>query len=1429
VLPPFDPALENSAPAKVNLHSVRGTLIEHVTGAPLGGVAIRWTLREGRKAPKGDRGELGRSLTAMDGTFLVEAHATADAAEALCRLNHRPDVSSLLIVELGGDGLAVEVGPNAQDIQIRFRERAAGPAREEWKQLADYLMSNRMVQVSDLTRELSSPSPDSPSSLWAGSARAAALRAAARPFEEMGETEILLNLDHFLDLRSLGRGDLPRAMKKFYRPGGTFVGPVLDRDIAGYLGLPPDTNLYRDYLRGVWVTSAQRMYKSQSPSVNASAALLERQLKARFHQDFRTTDDTGKPAAALLAGVLRTALTTPAAAGGFGLAAGAIPPQGSQTDSEYLAALVALSGQDPIELRNRYRLAFDRPAGETVSPIDLNVETLLGLLADTWQSPEEPFAAIPTIVQGKPLIFATFIGKAPFFLQYEEWLERQRPFYPENVYDIRRNLDTFDAGMRQKVDYHAKHPSGPYSDHFPTAVDRTESLEWLLEHVIPAIDRMRAGLAAADLQDFNKAFAELDAAQELLAKAAGVSYPLKWLRQKFDWVDPLGNWNTDTAINLVDRSKKAIKNGEQLKEFERWFHTDPGGDFDSLMKGLARARAVSYWWVHYAHQVLLPYFRATLHATLANYGAALAQLGRLTGYRVGIAETTDTPGYAYNTNLLAEFYQSSTLPYTTAVGIDGQRYIALKPLVHQGFGILTLDIRIAPFEERFFKLAQAEVMLAWADHLYRNDDPSSIRRARELFKGVLFMHGENPEIAPTYVAPPPPILLLTIIQPNPSRLSQIRRASQGLWHIEQGLNAYGYREDMVPTLRYKPLKQAADLFAGSAKSAQSDYLDYQTRFETARIEGWQANAMVKKAQAAVGIATEQIEITKVGVAKAQEQVDQIKAQIAAKQAEIADASSFFNEAKAFFGGMKDAVTGMVPLVEKVMKDDAPASAAGFEQLKGVLGKGFSGGGALKDAASANLGAGAGLAVGFGVFAYAGYTSMSSIADGHAKRAGELKALQEVALPAAQAHVRLKERDVRIAGFQKDIADADLDLAKTIQRFQQDRFLNVDLWNKLAAFANRLMRQYLDLGARCAWLAERALAFEQARQINLIRLNYYPAAMRGLTGPDRLLIDLAELEATRIQGIRLTAPVKHTLSLARDFPIAFGRLKQTGFCRFHTYEALLTAAYPGIFGVRIRALTVAALDAEGPAPRGILKNIGVSTVSRSDGTPPPPLTRFADALPLSEFRLQQDLFVYGMPGETLLQFEGSGYESDWELELPLAANLGGLASLSDVLITFDMNAGYNPRSTPGPAAPVPIRHGVAVSASAFDSRGLASLRATSGAARIRFDMNQVPLRRQEKNRQVENVAVLLIGTTTKVYNAKLSAASPAVQASFQIVGGFAMSNTGPLLGTAAPLPLNALAGVPVDQAFTLDIDRTGVAEELRALFDVVLYLEYTADL
>jgi hypothetical protein len=58
--------------------------------------------------------------------------------------------------------------------------------------------------------------------------------------------------------------------------------------------------LYRDYLRGIWVLAAQKMYFDEAVFTIAPLAKLEQQLDNRFHQNFHTNSMTDAPAAHLL-------------------------------------------------------------------------------------------------------------------------------------------------------------------------------------------------------------------------------------------------------------------------------------------------------------------------------------------------------------------------------------------------------------------------------------------------------------------------------------------------------------------------------------------------------------------------------------------------------------------------------------------------------------------------------------------------------------------------------------------------------------------------------------------------------------------------------------------------------------------------------------------------------------------------------------------------------------------------------------------------------------------------------------------------------------------------------------------------------------------------------------------------------------------------
>ena len=68
---------------------------------------------------------------------------------------------------------------------------------------------------------------------------------------------------------------------------------------------------------------------------------------------------------------------------------------------------------------------------------------------------------------------------------------------------------------------------------------------------------------------------------------------------------------------------------------------------------------------------------------------------------------------------------------------------------------------------------------------------------------------------------------------NSALAGQKARARRGFLQIQAGLNYYAVSDDMVPALRYRPLKDAADRFAATAKSAQQDFLLYMEKIEEA--------------------------------------------------------------------------------------------------------------------------------------------------------------------------------------------------------------------------------------------------------------------------------------------------------------------------------------------------------------------------------------------------------------------------------------------------------------------------------------------------------------------------------------------------------------------------------------------------------------------
>lgn len=1393
--------------------------------------------------------------TAADGTAELVVEDEQWRRRARCGDHDR------LAVRVGG-GPAVPLGPAtlAEDAFAELKVPPADQVGDEARALvAEHVVAARRAQLGDLAADLASPRADSVVRVVAASER-------ARLLDE------LLDASAAHDDGTLSAGERLRGEPRLVDPDALREGrvhlvpwPELEPepdllDLADNAPRPspwerlpwwvPNDLAYRDYLRGVFVLFAHQQAKGAWAEPTAFPAVAEQQLRRRFFQDFRTADRTETPLNRLLIPIVSAILTAPTGSGfGFGIPAASLPAQGELTDREQLDALLALAPVVRAELANRYRLPLSEPDSALSTPVQLNIHTLSRVLSDTAQGPVEPpenqiEPQLPG-AEGKPILWREVVGSAPFFLRFEEWLDRQQPFFPENLFAIRTQVAStgpsglwLDQPRKTFLEFHkaipVTHAISSYKPYFRSISEVQRAATFLLAYGV-ADAKLVELVRAIDKSQFATAIRLADEAQTLLDAARPTPV------EGENWEPDRSSGNFPRPLSMALRRQLKVSTITELTGttrtylpdgFERYFElarpTHVWEDVVQFRIALETATRLR----EYQLRFVLPMLRATIHAGLGDILAAIDTLARVTGFYVGMATLGTPAGMVRHPDASqAKRVVAGRLRWGDPLG--DRPYTAR--LMHDDLGRLDGPYTLTPqttryedllspepaflhrLEVSYARLVQADALLAWAEALYRTDEAANLERARELYKAVVFLHGEDPgtrAFAPLTSTPP-----VFGMRENPRKRNQLQRARLALQQLEAGLNFYGYTDEAVPTLRYDALLDAAHRWAAGAKSAQNDYLAYLTRVEQADLDMLAAKAQERRARAAVAIAAEQVEIAKAGVVAAGKLVKDVEKLVEKKKQEIEDAKSVFNQFKDYFSGMKSSISSIVD-VGKDAKEGATALGITTDaEIKAATKQ-------LGSQALTSSGIAGGLAVvgGFGAFAVLSTMSLQGMADAATKRETELKTLQNEALPAARAAVRVQERMVVIANLQGEIAATDLTYARDLIAYQNERFLNRDFWDALAGVARRSVHRYLDLAAQSAWFAERALTYQLAAPIRIVRLGYFDPRLRDVGGVDRLSLDLAELEAVRLGAARVTVPITRSYSLARDLPLAFGELKSTGRCTFSLSDADLLTAHPGTFAHRVRAVDVR-VETPGTVvrPRGILTNRGVSLLRRTPTDEPVPLLRFADAYPVSEFQVRSDLGLYDMPNEQLLPFEGSAFTTTWSLELPLAANPAGLARVTDVVLTFDLQAGYDAGHADADPTPAPVSRALFVSALSVDTKGLSTLRTPDPNAKVRFDLNELPLPRKAT---ITNLAVVLPGVDGGSFGAKLRIGNGPANA-FSIDDGIAMSNLGALSDgdPANEQPLNDIVGGPPARPITLEIAKGSAAAKLAAARDVLLWVEY----
>ncbi len=1161
---------------------------------------------------------------------------------------------------------------------------------------------------------------------------------------------------------------------------------------------PSDRARYRNYLRAIFTGA----HNSADYSERISA------LTRRLHQNFETLNDTDSPANALVVDTLKVILTAPVGNQyGFGIAAASIQPQGNRTVRQYLDYLVGLTGVPEEELSRRYRLDLSRGDDALSSPVRENITALQGFYRDGFQSKEDP----------SPVHSTKQVGRAPFFLYFEEWQQAQAPFFGENHFSLR---DIFRVHMPASSRQHVRNLASAAKD---------KTLE-LLVAAMDIEDKLDEGWKKVDLGQYNLGLTRF---QEAVRLANAAFWPK--IIQKVTLV---------SGTEPVDFLKSYFQAAMQLK-------VSDADDLVALYRLLGVSTpptnmeavgfdALSEWAIEHEGNILFamlhlclwvgPALEAEIASLQGDFSRAAILLSSLTLDGVGRARSTDQ-AYKHTSVIPAplmfaveHLHGEGDLAYTLTVSpkdtTDG--YLpgkdALYLDVYDSMRVYASRKLLNKVELRALQLRLCEALLGEAEARYRRDTEPDVGRARELYKAVLFIHKQMPAISPTWSGNAAPVWLAH--EPNPAVTGQISRALAAFIQIEAGLNFYGFRDDLVPSLRYQPLKEMADRMAAAARNAQQDFLFYTGKVEESLKEELTIANLLQKAELQKSIAQEQEGIAQFGVLLAQQQVAQVQAAIEAKRKELEEHQEIVGQFKDFFGGMKDFATSLAGLGSE---DDKKSVADGFAAGVGLATS--SGSGAASMSA---LAAGGTVMAGFALFAYAGITTLQSMADAQLSRELQLKALKTTALPLAQAGVTAKAREITIAQLQQKVALADLQLAKSLLEFGSLRLLNIQAWSQLGAVAKRVLKRYLDLGGRFAWQAERALAYEQNRALNIIRLSYSPEKSNGLMGSDLLQADLAELDAARLLGQQRRVRTRRTFSLAFDFPMAFVTLKQTGRATFSTTELEMRAAHPGSTGWRIRSISTAAQSLEPKGGfRGLLTNLGFSQISQPSGEMRP-LLRPAEGQPVGEAQ------PVHMREETLAPFEGSGVDTFWTLELPTAANPYGLGDLMDVLLILELEGDWSPaRYVEDQAAPqTQVRRFVLLSAAKFAPQELASLKSGASSVTLNFDMTQMGLPDHETSRKVKNLAVAVAGASPENFTAPVGRTLPSpLVLAVPFNNGIAHSNAEPFNVPGVPAEvLNAFVGTSADQTFSITLGSTpcpGV--DFSHVADVILAVEYEAKL
>jgi hypothetical protein len=303
-------------------------------------------------------------------------------------------------------------------------------------------------------------------------------------------------------------------------------------------------------------------------------------------------------------------------------------------------------------------------------------------------------------------------------------------------------------------------------------------------------------------------------------------------------------------------------------------------------------------------------------------------------------------------------------------------------------------------------------------------------------------------------------------------------------------------------------------------------------------------------------------------------------------------------------------------------------------------------------------------------------------------------IQQIELQILGAHRRRDQALQELNNQQRQVEHS-----TEVLDFLRDKFTATELYLWLQQETAALHRQMYELARRAAYEAMRAFRFElphASRQF--LPGETWDSLHAGLLAGERLDFALRRMEKAYLDENRRELELTKHISLRLDFPLAYLRLRTTGYCEISIPEWMFDVDYPGHYLRRTRAVKATVPVVAGPLTGVHCRLTLLSSMTRvSPEVRPPAQHCCQDGRDRSEYAPCADdpravreyaaresiatstgqndsgLFELSFRDERYLPFEYHGAVSRWRIELPLENNYFDRDTLTELMLTVSYTA------------------------------------------------------------------------------------------------------------------------------------------------------------